>query len=325
VRPGPWNAIGIVAADFTRDGKVDAAVLSAQWETVSVLPGLGDGTLGSEMRSAAGRRPVAFAAGDFDADGGPDLVTADMGLRDAWVGSLPDLYVLLNRTPASNQAPIAIAMAPAAVECSSWSGAVVRLDGSASHDPDSRPGGPDDLESFAWYEGFGTSSETFIGSGRIVDVTLGLGAHAITLLVTDRAGLTGSAATTVTVQDSALPAIELRPIGPGVLWPPDHRMVVVEVSAVASDRCGPVEVALQSVTSNEPDDAPGAGDGHTIGDVRGVEIGRPDFAFQLRAERSGAGEGRKYTARYRAIDGSGRTADAAIVVTVPAARPPAVP
>jgi hypothetical protein len=213
-------------------------------------------------------------------------------------------------------------MAPAAVECSSWSGAVVRLDGSTSHDPDSRPGEIDDPASLVWYENHGTSSETFLGSGPVVDVTLGLGGHAITLLVTDRAGLSDSDAITVTVQDTEPPSIELRRVVPVVLWPPDHRMVDVEVTAAAVDRCGPVEVALQSVTSSEPDDAPGSGDGHTTGDVRGAVIGQPDFAFQLRAERSGAGVGRSYTATFQARDRSGHSTDAAIVIAVPAAARP---
>jgi hypothetical protein len=314
---GPWFMSGILAADFTRDGFVDAAVLSTQWEVVSVLPGVGDGTFGPELRSIAGRIPVAMAAADFDGNGSPDLATANQGLRDIFIGRLSDLYPMLNRTPAPNQAPTAVAIAPGVVECTSPDGAMVRLDGTASHDPDALPGGAGDLAGFAWYEGFGTPYETALGSEPVIEVTLGPGAHAITLRVTDRWGASGTDEITVAVEDTEAPSFQRVHVDPEVITPADHRMVDVVATLAATDACGPVEVVLLSVTSSEADDAPGTGDGQTIGDVRGAEIGRPDFGFQVRAERSAREAGRTYAAVYRAIDKTAHSTDAVIIIKVP--------
>ena len=71
------------------------------------------------------------------------------------------------------------------------------------------------------------------------------------------------------------------------------------------------------VTSNEPDDAEGIGDGNTLNDIQGVDPGTADSIFQLRAERSGTGVGRTYTVTYRATDGSGNLATATSSVFVP--------
>lgn len=315
--PGPHFMSDITVADFTRDGILDAAVLSFDRELVSVFPGAGDGTLGQERRSVGGRRPVAFAAGDFDGNGAPDLVLADLGLDNAWHGSDPELYVMLNQAAVPNRAPTAVVVAPTAAECSSREGATVRLDGTASRDPDSPPGGPDDLAAFDWYENHGTPAEVHLGSGPVIEVTLGLGRHDVMLRVTDRSGAQDTAETTITVVDTVPPALELRPPGPAILWPPDHRMVDFTIEAVAADRCGPVRVVLESATSSEADDAPGLGDGNTAGDVRDAEIGQPDFRFQVRAERSGSGTGRTYAATYRATDATGISTDAVIRVVVP--------
>jgi hypothetical protein len=311
------SMIDIVTADFTRDGIADAAVLSLQLEVVSVFPGAADGTLGQEERSVGGRAVVGFAAGDFDGDGAPDLVTANRGLRDAFVGSRPDVSVLLNRAQAPNQAPIAVAQAPAVVECASWSGATLRLDGTASHDPDAASGGTDESMEFTWYENYGAPTQVALGSGAVADVTLGLGGHEITLLVTDRTGASATAALVIIVQDTTPPSLALALSSPGILWPPDHRLADVVVAATYHDKCGPVEVELRSVTSSEPDDVPGEGDGRTTGDVTGTEIGRADFELGLRAEREASGPGRTYTAGYRARDAQGLWTEAAITIVVP--------
>jgi len=73
------------------------------------------------------------------------------------------------------------------------------------------------------------------------------------------------------------------------------------------------------VVSDEPDDADGSGDGRTVADIQGVEIGTADFAFALRAERAGNGGGRTYTVTYTATttDGSDLTTTAFGFVTVP--------
>jgi hypothetical protein len=76
-------------------------------------------------------------------------------------------------------------------------------------------------------------------------------------------------------------------------------------------------VQLVSATSSEADDAAGNNDGATTGDIQGADIGTPDTALLLRAERDGKGSGRVYTLTYRAIDRSGNVTPALATITVP--------
>jgi large repetitive protein len=95
-------------------------------------------------------------------------------------------------------------------------------------------------------------------------------------------------------------------------------MVDISATVTASTSCGGTPaVTLLALTSNEPDDAPGLGDGHTIGDIQDASFGNPDFNFKLRAERDGNGSGRIYKVTYQAQSGSGAKATATASVMVP--------
>lgn len=101
-----------------------------------------------------------------------------------------------------------------------------------------------------------------------------------------------------------------------MLWPPNHRLVPVDIQVTSADDSGaPPSISLLSVTSNEPDD--GVGDGDTSGDVQGVSPGTADTHLLLRAERSGGGAGRVYTATYQAVDAKGNTTTASVQISVP--------
>ncbi len=104
---------------------------------------------------------------------------------------------------------------------------------------------------------------------------------------------------------------------PVVLWPPSHHMVVVHVDVDTGASQGPVVIELHSITSNEPDDAPGGADGSTEDDVQLADIGTADFDFELRAERSGGGAGRVYTIVYIVTTEEGLSTTATAFVTVP--------
>ncbi len=97
-----------------------------------------------------------------------------------------------------------------------------------------------------------------------------------------------------------------------VLWPPNHELVDIAVTATASPDA---TVELTSITSNEPDD--GLGDGDTANDIQGADFGTADFDFQLRSERSGTGTGRKYTIVYTATNPSGASTEETACVLVP--------
>lgn len=103
-------------------------------------------------------------------------------------------------------------------------------------------------------------------------------------------------------------------LSPDVLWPPNHELVPVEALVVAVDDTDPApQVTLESVTSSEPDDALGMGDGSTVDDVVVVD----EDSFELRAERAGKGTGRVYTATYRATDACGNWTEASATAVVP--------
>jgi hypothetical protein len=203
------------------------------------------------------------------------------------------------------------------IECDSPQGAVVTLDGTSSSDADSTPGTKDDIESFEWFEDLGLPGERPLGSGPILMATLSFGQHSIALRVTDQIGVFDTSELQVTVRDSTPPGIGLF-ASPLVLWPPNHRMVPIDVSWQVTDLCDEnPSVALIAVSSNESDEAPGPGDGQTYGDIAGADIGTADTGLMLRAERSGSGPGRIYELLYRASDATGNMMPAFGIITVP--------
>lgn len=101
---------------------------------------------------------------------------------------------------------------------------------------------------------------------------------------------------------------------PSNLFPPNHKYKTVNASVTASDNSGIAPtVTLVSVSSNEPDNAPGDADGNTTNDIVIVD----KDTFRLRAERSETGTGRIYTLTYRATDACGNTTTASATVAVP--------
>ena len=199
------------------------------------------------------------------------------------------------------------------VECESCWGARVTLDGSCSSDADSAPGTNDDIVSFDWYkvDACDPNFEDFLASGEIIDCNLPLGEHIIVLEVIDKAGAFDTNEVMIIVQDTTPPDFTLS-VTPTMLWPANHKMVLITPSWTASDICDESpEVTLVNITMNEGDEA--KGDGHTAGDI---QIG-DDGSIYLRAERSGAGSGRIYTITYQAVDDSGNVAVARATVTVP--------
>jgi len=145
-----------------------------------------------------------------------------------------------------------------------------------------------------------------------------LGTTTVQFAATDARGNRADCSTTVNVVDTIPPEISVLATPQG-LWPPNHGMVPAHLTWQTGDRCDAagVRVELMSVTASEPDDAPGPGDGETAGDIQGADIGTPDAAVLLRAERDGKGPGRVYELRYRAVDGGGNSAVGLAVVTVP--------
>jgi hypothetical protein len=113
--------------------------------------------------------------------------------------------------------------------------------------------------------------------------------------------------------DAVAPELSVS-VAPSRLWPPNHKYVTVQATVTVSDNAGPAPaVTLLSVTSNEPDDAPGGADGNTRNDIVTVD----QDTFRLRAERSETGTGRVYTITYRATDTCGNSVVGSATVSVP--------
>jgi hypothetical protein len=149
--------------------------------------------------------------------------------------------------------------------------------------------------------------------------TFPLGDTTVTWMATDASGNAATAGQSVTVVDTTAPILSVS-VSPDLLWPPNHKLVSIAATVEATDNCDPSPaVALASVTSSEPDN--GLGDGNTAGDIQGADLGAANFAFELRAERSGGGSGRVYTIVYSVTDASGNAATASATVTVPKAGP----
>jgi hypothetical protein len=74
------RADSLVARDFTGDQRVDIAVVTQTSNAVCLLVGIADGRMtrvGSGSCDDVSRMPIAIAAGDFDADGRYDTVSAN--------------------------------------------------------------------------------------------------------------------------------------------------------------------------------------------------------------------------------------------------------
>ncbi len=98
---------------------------------------------------------------------------------------------------------------------------------------------------------------------------------------------------------------------PDLLWPPDHRLVPITIAGVTDPDGDPVRVTVTGITQDEPTN--GLGDGDTSPDGAGVGTAQP----QVRAERSGTGNGRVYAISFRADDGKGGTCTGVVTVGVP--------
>jgi hypothetical protein len=121
--------------------------------------------------------------------------------------------------------------------------------------------------------------------------------------------------------DDLAPYIEVS-VSPDILWPPNHKMVPLTTTVIATDNCDtePI-VELVSITMNESDETitydpnydQSIIDGQTSDDIQIID----DWNFYLRCERSGKSDGRIYTITYRAIDAAGNVSTAYSEVLVP--------
>jgi hypothetical protein len=147
-----------------------------------------------------------------------------------------------------------------------------------------------------------------------------LGETVVTFIATDDSGNFTEDTTLVIVEDTTPPDVELSEPTPSVLWVPNHKFVMVNVTGTASDIC---DLALDIDFRVEIYDAED-GDGGKKHDPDVMKIdstidanGDIWIAVSLRAERSGLGDGRTYVIVAEVTDDSGNTGEAEAEVFVP--------
>jgi hypothetical protein len=152
------------------------------------------------------------------------------------------------------------------------------------------------------------------GSVQVSDLLSSPAQLTVSVTATDACGAQTNDFAEAVVVDDTPPEITVA-LDPSTLWPPNHKLVPIQATVVASDNCPGVSFALAGLTSDEPEN--GLGDGDTAPDIVDAVLGTPDLEFSLRSERAGGGDGRTYTATYTAGDGSGNEAEASGTVKVP--------
>ena len=96
------------------------------------------------------------------------------------------------------------------------------------------------------------------------------------------------------------------------LWPPNHKFVPINVTGVTDPDTGDtVTINIDSIFQDEP--VSGKGSGKTTPDGQVVD----SSTAEVRAERSGKGNGRVYEIGYTADDGNGGTCSGTVAVGVP--------
>jgi hypothetical protein len=102
-----------------------------------------------------------------------------------------------------------------------------------------------------------------------------------------------------------------------MLWPPNHQLVNIAIAANASDNSGLAVTLNATVTSNEPAEGLDTGDIGPDWTELVIDQTTGMIYTQLRAERSGRGEGRIYTVTITAADLSGNISTVKVNILVP--------
>jgi hypothetical protein len=140
--------------------------------------------------------------------------------------------------------------------------------------------------------------------------TFPIGTTTVTCTATDSSDTTSEKSFDITVADTTAPQFVTLEASPATLWPPNHHMVDITLTAVVFDAVddNPVTQIL-SVTSNQP--VNGTGDGDTSPDWM---ITGP-LTLKLRSERA-HGNDRTYTITVQSVDDAGNVSQGTVQVKV---------
>lgn len=183
----------------------------------------------------------------------------------------------------------------------------VTLDGTASRDADG------DVLIYQWsILNQPAGSQAVLADATSVTPTFTpdiLGLYVIQLIVHD--GRLDSHPDTVRVDAAnAPPVCDNATAAPNTLWPPNHQLITVAIHGAIDPDGDAIHVTIDRITQDEAVNAPGAG--NTAPDATITATGA-----QLRAERTGGGNGRVYELHFTAADGKGGTCFGEVTVGVP--------
>jgi rhamnogalacturonan endolyase len=139
-----------------------------------------------------------------------------------------------------------------------------------------------------------------------------LGTTTVSANAADTWGNGASGSFTVTVRDTTAPAFQRLGASHSLLWPPNHRLVPVAVSAAVTDAVDASPATrIVMVTSSEPNNGIDGEDRAPDWEITGP------LTVNLRAERAGNGSGRIYTITVESRDWSGNARRGTLQVVVP--------
>ncbi len=267
-----------------------------------VVSGPNAGDSGSATTDANGEATFTYMG-----DGGEGTDTIKASFINQAGTTVESQAVTKEWTKPSNLPPVANAGPDQVVEQANLAGTSVTLDGSGSTDD-----GQISPLTYTWTWNDGSAS------GVSPTVTLPLGTTTVTLTVFD-GELSSTNTVDITVQDTTAPTITASG-EPKVFWSPNHKYETVSISdfvTSVTDICdasvGVDKIVITSVSSDEPEDVTGNGDGNTMADI----VIKDSHTVDLRVERQGDGNGRVYTINYKVTDASGNTATGSSQVWVP--------
>jgi hypothetical protein len=136
------------------------------------------------------------------------------------------------------------------------------------------------------------------------------GTTTVTCSVADASGNPASCSFTVKVEDHQAPTVTSN-LSLTQLWPADHTMKNVGLTASATDNCDSNLTLVVKVYGDENDEEP-VGDGNFSPDANNIAVG----TLRLRSERKGDGDGRVYLVVVTATDSSGNVGRSVRTVTV---------
>jgi probable HAF family extracellular repeat protein len=110
---------------------------------------------------------------------------------------------------------------------------------------------------------------------------------------------------TPVIADTVAPTIDSASSDPAALWPPDGKMIDVQLTVVARDDVDPSpRCSVTSVSANE-------------GNVSADSLVTSALSLRLRADRDGNGTGREYRLTVACADAAGNAAQTIVTVRVP--------